>query len=121
MTKGTTALQTALLVAAVRLGVYEELRDELLLSQRQTFDRIEASVKRLPSVAYRWIGEMEEIAATFESVDVTPDFHRGAADVFRLVDGSSLGKEDGPEAAGIYDAVKLLADAVDGAGSTNVA
>ena len=93
MTKGTTALQTALLVAAVRLGVYEELRDELLLSQRQTFDRIEASVKRLPSVAYRWIGEMEEIAATFESVDVTPDFHRGAADVFRLVAGSSLGKE----------------------------
>ena len=121
MTKGATALQTALLVAALRLGVYEELRDEFLTSQRPAFNRIEESVKRLPSVAYRWIGEMEEIAATFESVDVTPDFHRGAADVFRLVAGSGLGKQDGPEASGIYDAIKLLADAVDTADSTNVA
>ena len=48
MTKGTTALQTALLVAAARLGVYEELSGELLTSQRPAFARIEESVKRLP-------------------------------------------------------------------------
>ena len=120
MTKGTTALQTALLVAAIRLGVYEELRDEFLASQRPAFDQIERSVARLPSVAYRWIGEMEEIAATFESVDVAPDFHRGAADVFRLVAGSDLGKEGGPKAAGVYDAIRLLADTIDAGDSKNV-
>lgn len=120
MTKGTTALQTALLVAAIRLGIYEELRDELLASQRPAFDQIERSVARLPSVAYRWIGEMEEIASTFESVDVTPDFHRGAADVFRLVAGSDMGKEDGSRATGIYDGIKLLADTTDVRGSKSV-
>ena len=119
MTKGTTALQTALLVAAIRLGVYEELRDELLASQRPAFDQIELSVKRLPSVAYRWIGEMEEIAATFESVDVTPYFHLGAADVFRLVAGSDLAKEDVPGAIGVHDAIKLLADTIDAFDSKN--
>ena len=39
---------------------------------------------RLPITAYRWIGEMEEIAATFDHVGVTPGFHQGAADIFRL-------------------------------------
>ena len=120
MTKGTTALQTALLVAAIRLGVYEELRKEILASQRPAFDQIERSVARLPSVAYRWIGEMEEIAATFESVDVTPDFHRGAADVFRLVAGSDMGKENDVGADEIYDAIKLLAHTTDAGGSKSV-
>ena len=34
----------------------------------------------------RYTGEMEEIAATFASVGVTPKFHEGAADLYRLLD-----------------------------------
>ena len=38
-------------------------------------------------------GEMEEIAATFESVGVTGGFHHGAAEIFRIVAASPLGDE----------------------------
>jgi hypothetical protein len=36
---------------------------------------------------------MEEIAETFGSVGVTPLLHKGAAEVFRLLDASPLGAE----------------------------
>ncbi len=112
LTKGTAALQTALLIAAVRLGVFEELRSELLNSQRATYERMESSSRRLPSVAYRWIGEMEEIASTFEAAGVTPDFHRGAAEIFRLVSRSALADPKVSEDLDLQKAAELLADAV---------
>jgi 3-hydroxyisobutyrate dehydrogenase-like beta-hydroxyacid dehydrogenase len=90
MTKGINALQTAMMSASARLGVYDELVAELETSQSAALERIEASVQRLPSVAGRWIGEMEEIAATFESVGVTGDFHKGAAAIFRLADSATI-------------------------------
>ena len=88
MTKGTTALRTALLVAARRLEVYDELIAEMENSQAAALGAAEQGMRRLPNVAYRWIGEMEEIASTFEHVGVTPDFHTGAAQVFREVDAT---------------------------------
>ncbi len=88
MTKGTTALRTALLVAARRLEVYDELIAEMEHSQAAALGAAEQGMRRLPNVAYRWIGEMEEIASTFEHVGVTPDFHTGAAQVFREVDAT---------------------------------
>ncbi|NQW17765.1 MAG: DUF1932 domain-containing protein [Chloroflexi bacterium] len=87
-TKGITALQAAMLVSASRLGVYDELIAELEHSQAASLEGARAGVMRLPSVAGRWIGEMEEIASTFESVGVTGGFHQGAAEMFRLVDAS---------------------------------
>ncbi|MGI9500619.1 MAG: DUF1932 domain-containing protein, partial [Geminicoccaceae bacterium] len=33
----------------------------------------------------RWIGEMEEIARTFDSVDLTPAVFEGVADIYRQV------------------------------------
>jgi uncharacterized protein DUF1932 len=32
---------------------------------------------------WRWVGEMEEIAATLEAAGVPPGFHEAAAEVFR--------------------------------------
>jgi hypothetical protein len=40
---------------------------------------------RLPLDAGRWIGEMEEIEATFTDLGLPGGFHRGAAEVFRLL------------------------------------
>lgn len=51
---------------------------------------------------------MEEIADTFDAVGVTPDFHRGAADIFRLVDAGLTADEDAAELA-LADAIALLA------------
>ena len=93
LTKGTSALHVALLTAAQAMGLSEELRTEFLSSQPEVYKRMEAQVPRLPVIAFRWIGEMEEIAATFDLVGVTPDFHRGAAEVFRLLSETPFAQE----------------------------
>jgi 3-hydroxyisobutyrate dehydrogenase-like beta-hydroxyacid dehydrogenase len=92
-TKGTAALHTALLTAAEALGVLHELTAELKSSQPDVYRRMEAQVPGLPIPAHRWIGEMEEISATFDHVGVTPDLHRGAADVFRLLSETPFAME----------------------------
>ena len=103
------ALQTALLVAAHRLGVYDTLCGELQKSQPAAFSQMENSIRRLPTVAHRWIGEMEEIASTFEAVGVTPDFHLGAADMFRLVESADLARNEDLEYPTLRDAIAALA------------
>ena len=93
LTKSTSALRVALLTVAESLGLSEELRDELLFSQAAAYKGMESTIPSLPSKAFRWIGEMEEIAATFESAGVTPAFHRGAADVYRLLSETPFAAE----------------------------
>ena len=92
LTKGVSALQTAALVAAHRLGLSSELESEMSSSQANVLAQMQ-SVIGLPGKAFRWVGEMEEIAATFESVGVTGNFHHGAAEIFRMVADSPLGDE----------------------------
>ena len=36
---------------------------------------------------------MEEIAATYKSAGVTPHFHEGAAEIFRMIADSPIGHE----------------------------
>jgi len=85
LTKGTWTLQTAVLMAARRLGVIDPLLEEFGISQQGPLDAMRARVPFLPADSGRWIGEMEEIAATFASAGVTSGFHDGAADIFRLL------------------------------------
>lgn len=93
LTKGTSALWVALLTAAEALGITEELRQEFLYSQPNEYKRMEAGIPGLPSKAFRWVAEMEEIAATFDSVGVTPFFHKGAAEIFRLLKDTPFAHE----------------------------
>jgi 3-hydroxyisobutyrate dehydrogenase-like beta-hydroxyacid dehydrogenase len=92
-TKGFTALATELLVAARLLGVDEALADELTASQPAQREVMRRQVPRMPTVAHRWIGEMEEIATTFAECGLTPRMLEGAADMFRLAAGSPIGAE----------------------------
>jgi len=85
LTKGTWTLQTAVLIAAERLGLTEELTEEFAFSQKAALEAMRQRVPRLPADSERWIGEMEEIAATFADAGVTPKFHEGAADIFRIL------------------------------------
>ncbi len=85
ISKGTNTLHTATLIAAEALGVGEVLRGELADSAAATYRHMQAKVPRLPADAARWIGEMEEIARTFEAAGVTPHFHEGARDTFKLL------------------------------------
>ena len=93
LTKGLTALGTELLVAALRLDLAESLRAELEHSQPSLLAWLDRSVPAMPPKAHRWVGEMEEIAATFEGVGLTPRMLLGAADMYRWVAGTPLGHE----------------------------
>ena len=70
-----------------------ELLDEFRISQASTLKDMEVRVSRLPADSGRWIAEMEEIASTFASVGVTPGFHEGAAEVFRLLSQTPFASE----------------------------
>jgi 3-hydroxyisobutyrate dehydrogenase-like beta-hydroxyacid dehydrogenase len=85
ITKGTNTLHTATLIAAEALGVGDVLRDELADSAAATYRHMQATVPRLPADSARWIGEREEIARTFEAAGVSPYFHQGARDTFKLL------------------------------------
>jgi 3-hydroxyisobutyrate dehydrogenase-like beta-hydroxyacid dehydrogenase len=86
LTKGLTALATELHIAADRSGVAQPLQRELEMSQPNLLEWIRRMVPSMPPKAWRWIGEMEEIAETFESQGLTPKMLEGAADMYRLVE-----------------------------------
>ncbi len=93
LTKGTNTLYTAVLVAAEVMGLTDELREEFLYSQQAAYKQMQTRVPGLPAASGRWIGEMHEIAATFEAAGVTPKFHQGAAEVYTLLASTPLAAE----------------------------
>jgi L-threonate 2-dehydrogenase len=62
ITKGLVALSSAMALAATRAGAAEGLRAELARSQPELLGWFERMVPAMPDKAYRWVGEMEEIA-----------------------------------------------------------
>ena len=90
LTKGLTALCTELLTAASMLGVSDALTAEFQVSQSALFERMEKGLPSMPPKARRWIGEMEEISATFAHVGLTPNILTGAADMYRFVGDTHL-------------------------------
>ena len=93
LTKGTNTLQVALLILAEKMGLLDELVEEFSSSQSNVLNSMEKSIKRLPANAHRWIGEMQEIAATFEDFGMTSDFHKGAEKIYTLLNESQFGDE----------------------------
>ncbi len=92
VTKGTSALHAAALTAAEVMGLGEELLAEFAESQSQRLKAM-GGVNSLSAKAFRWIGEMREIAATYERAGVSPGFHEGAEHIFRLIAESPIGDE----------------------------
>ncbi len=93
LTKGTATLQIALLSAAESMNLTDELTAEFEFSQPNALKQMSSGISRLPPNAHRWIGEMEEIAATFESLGVVPSFHKGAAEIYRLLSMTPYAQE----------------------------
>jgi hypothetical protein len=91
--KGALGLYAAALIAAERLGLRAELLQELSESQKGVHDRIRGALPWVAADAERWIAEMDEIAATFTSVGVTPRFHEGARDLYRWLAATPLAAE----------------------------
>ncbi len=114
MTKGLIALGTELLVTARRLDLAEPLQAELEHSQPALLAWLDRSVPTMPSKAHRWVGEMEEIAATFQAAGLTPRTLLGAAEMYEWVAGTPLGQETPEgrdESRGLAGTIAALATA----------
>lgn len=81
-TKGSSALLLAVNALAEAAGVRADLEKEWGLSQKGLVARSQNAAQGTSPKAWRFVGEMEEIAATFESFGLSGDFHRGAADLY---------------------------------------
>ncbi len=81
--KGTAAMLLAIRELARREGVEETLLAEWDLSLPELRERYERAERSAETKGWRWVGEMEEIAATFEAAGLPPGFHLAAAEVFR--------------------------------------
>ena len=93
VTKGLQALASQALTAADALGVAGHLEAELENSQGSLLAWFHKMVPAMPPKAYRWVGEMEEIASTYRELGMTGDILAGAAEFYRFVESTPLGKE----------------------------
>lgn len=79
--KGTAALQAAVLAAAEGLGVQEALARQWAHSG-PNFERVVASIQTAAPKAWRFTAEMREIADTFESAGVPKGFPAAAEEIY---------------------------------------
>jgi 3-hydroxyisobutyrate dehydrogenase-like beta-hydroxyacid dehydrogenase len=115
LTKGLAALCTELLTSSEVLGVSQALKAEFQLSQAALYGLMEQRVPRVPMKSRRWVGEMEEIAKTFEHVGLTPKILAGAADMYRFVGDTDLAErtpEDPDPLPTLSEIVTILADSL---------
>jgi 3-hydroxyisobutyrate dehydrogenase-like beta-hydroxyacid dehydrogenase len=82
-TKGTAAMLLAIRATARASGVEDALVAEWRRSQPDVPDRLAAAESAAARKGWRWVGEMEEIAATLAATGQPDGFHRAAAEVFR--------------------------------------
>ncbi len=83
--KGTTALLCAIMAAAERMGVREELENQW---SRNGSDFARSAVNRIRIVtakAWRFSGEMEEISSTFQAAGLPAGFHLAASDIYQRI------------------------------------
>jgi hypothetical protein len=106
---GWNKTQQALLMAvrayAMREGVDEALLREWAISQPDLPKRSENAVAGTARKAWRFVGEMEELAAAFAAAGVPGQFHDAGAEVYRRL----AGWKDSPTAPSVTEASKTLA------------
>jgi 3-hydroxyisobutyrate dehydrogenase-like beta-hydroxyacid dehydrogenase len=93
ITKGTQALFTESFVSAKRLGVFDVLTTELETSQKGLLKFAQDGLQQMAPKAHRWVGEMNELAATYQAIGLTPRMLAGAADMYHDVSQTKLGHE----------------------------
>ena len=104
-TKGITALLCAILATAESLDVREELEQHWV--RRNGSDFVEQTKQRVRNVtakAWRFSGEMEEIAATMKEEGLPTEFHLAAADIYRRL----ANFKDAPEIPSLEDVLAAL-------------
>jgi 3-hydroxyisobutyrate dehydrogenase-like beta-hydroxyacid dehydrogenase len=103
-TKGSQALIMAVRALATAEGVDEPLLAEWHRSQPDLPKRSENAARGTARKAWRWVGEMDEIAATFAGARLPDGFHRGAGEVYRRI----ASYKDAAAAPSMEDVAKTL-------------
>jgi 3-hydroxyisobutyrate dehydrogenase-like beta-hydroxyacid dehydrogenase len=98
-TKGSAALLLAARALARAEGVEDSLLAEWLQSQPGLGGRSLGAARSAAAKGWRWVGEMEEIAAAMTADGLPGGFHQAAAEIFRR------STSDAAEAGGPGDAV----------------
>lgn len=81
-TKGSTALLLSVAALAEAEGLRDELESEWEVSIPGLADRVENTVAGIGAKAWRFEGEMREIAATYRAAGLPGGFHEAAAELY---------------------------------------
>ena len=84
-TKGTAALILAIRALARAEAVEQTLLAEWELSQPTLTARSHSAARSATEKGWRWVAEMEEIAATMAAAGLPPGFHEAAAAIYASV------------------------------------
>ena len=82
ITKGSTALAAAMMLAATRFGAADDLRAELAASQPHMLQNAKRGIPGMFPKAYRWVAEMEEIADFAGEDEATRVIYQGIAKLY---------------------------------------
>jgi 3-hydroxyisobutyrate dehydrogenase-like beta-hydroxyacid dehydrogenase len=84
-TKGTTALLCAIMAAAESLDVRTELEAQWSENGSDFAEQTQQRVRNVTDRAWRFTGEMDEIAATLSGAGVPGEFHRAAGEIYQRI------------------------------------
>jgi 3-hydroxyisobutyrate dehydrogenase-like beta-hydroxyacid dehydrogenase len=98
ISKGLVAIASAMALGAARAGAAEALFAELAESQPALLAQLRRSVPGMPDKAYRWVAEMEEIAAFLGGMPFAPAFLAAARHYEAIAADQAQPAPDGPVA-----------------------
>ena len=102
--KGTTALLAAILAAAESLEVRNELYKLWDMDNEGFSEQANRRATRVTAKAWRFEGELLEIASTFQNVGLPTGFHEAAAEIYHRM----AGFKDSPGAPSLDPVLKAL-------------
>jgi len=106
-TKGTTALLCAILATAEVLGVRRELQIQWSRDWANFGEQSAERVRKVTAKAWRFAGEMAEIAATFREAGMPGEFHVAAEMIYRRI----AGFKDAPAIPSLEEVLETLTQA----------
>jgi 3-hydroxyisobutyrate dehydrogenase-like beta-hydroxyacid dehydrogenase len=104
-TKGTAALLLDIRALAIAEGVEAPLLEEWQSSIPELAARSLQAGHQAATKGWRWVGEMDEIAATFRSAGLPDGFHRAAAEVYRRPTRDEQAAADAATLTSVLDAL----------------
>jgi 3-hydroxyisobutyrate dehydrogenase-like beta-hydroxyacid dehydrogenase len=99
ITKGITALGSAMMLGAARFGCAEALVAELSSSQPQLLKFLSNTIPRMYDKAYRFVGEMEEISDFHGSAKPAADIYAAIARHYEFLAAAEAEANPGPDNA----------------------